>query len=444
MKIRLKFISLLIALLLGILVFVPAVAGGWATITLDELPGKITAGETVEIGFTVRQHGVNPMADLTPKVIATQIETSETLNVAAEARGKTGHYIAELTFPQPGPWEWSIQAFTMDQPMPSLTVASAPVEVRQSAPVQIASIWVIGLGLLAAVVALLLFTRKRIRWGVALLIFALFFTGGGIALAAGQPQEKIVATVSDRPITEKGEALFIAKGCIICHAHTDVAAKLEPSQGPIRPAVKAPNLSQYEGSPEFLRLWLENPAAVKPDTLMPNLGLSGEEIEALIAFLVKGDTESSTNNSLAVPPENCRVTQPSDPSFIPPAPYPPETVTDGEFWYGMDDLWTMLPINGTWSGLPFHSGPDSHYVNKVFWWNKNYDWQSEPEPAFRVTARKLDNPDLKFETSEATNAYTPEFGSAILTGVEIPTPGCWELTGRYRSHELTFVVWVTP
>jgi len=48
MKIRLKFISVIVAFLLGILAFVPAFAGGWATITLDELPEEITEREPVE------------------------------------------------------------------------------------------------------------------------------------------------------------------------------------------------------------------------------------------------------------------------------------------------------------------------------------------------------------------------------------------------------------
>jgi cytochrome c2 len=35
-----------------------------------------------------------------------------------------------------------------------------------------------------------------------------------------------------------------------------------------------------------LRKWLKDPAAMKPSTQMPNLGLSDEDIEDLIAFLL--------------------------------------------------------------------------------------------------------------------------------------------------------------
>jgi hypothetical protein len=32
----------------------------------------------------------------------------------------------------------------------------------------------------------------------------------------------------------------------------------------------------------------------------------------------------------------------------------------------------------------------------------------------------------------------------MMVGMDIPTPGCWEITGRYEDDELTFVVWVVP
>ena len=34
------------------------------------------------------------------------------------------------------------------------------------------------------------------------------------------------------------------------------------------------------------------------------------------------------------------------------------------------------------------------------------------------------------------------FGPAMLVGVDFPTTGCWEITGRYADAELSFVVWV--
>ena len=31
-----------------------------------------------------------------------------------------------------------------------------------------------------------------------------------------------------------------------------------------------------------------------------------------------------------------------------------------------------------------------------------------------------------------------------MTDINFPTAGCWQITGRYNDHELTFVVWVSP
>jgi hypothetical protein len=41
--------------------------------------------------------------------------------------------------------------------------------------------------------------------------------------------------------------------------------------------------------PDFLRSWLKDPRAVRPNTQMPDLGLKQAEIEALIAFLNSPD-----------------------------------------------------------------------------------------------------------------------------------------------------------
>ena len=35
-------------------------------------------------------------------------------------------------------------------------------------------------------------------------------------------------------------------------------------------------------------------------------------------------------------------------------------------------------------------------------------------------------------------------GSAMLTGVYVPAPGCWEITGEYHGNKSSFVVWVEP
>jgi cytochrome c1 len=49
--------------------------------------------------------------------------------------------------------------------------------------------------------------------------------------------------------------------------------------------IDAPDLTHYQPDPAFVRTWLKDPQAVRPNTAMPNLGLTETEIEALLAFL---------------------------------------------------------------------------------------------------------------------------------------------------------------
>lgn len=439
---------LIVVFTLGLLVLstAPVVAGGWAVITLDALPAEAVAGETLEVGFMVRQHGVSPMADLTPSVIATRAGSSESLRVNAQAEGQTGHYVARLNLPQTGVWNWTIQAFTMEQSMPPLTVVSTAGEQGIiSPPTPSPNIWVTGFGLLLGAGSSLLFVRKKTIAALIVLFSALFFTGGGFTLAANQHPNSPAIGVSSLSLQEQGEALFLAKGCITCHVHTQAAAKFKVESGFSGPNGLAPDLSDYSASPQFLRQWLANPAALKPKTDMPNLALSAEEIEALIAFLVEDSASASPDALFEVPPKDCPLTQPPEPAFIPPLPNLAKT-PPGYFWYGTEDLWTMLSVDGVWGALPYFGDETGgeHYFNKLFWWNKDYDWQAEPSPEFTATGQQLDGVGLTFTTSDATNAYTPDFASAILTGVEIPAAGCWMLTGSYQGHSLSFVVWIAP
>ena len=148
----------------------------------------------------------------------------------------------------------------------------------------------------------------------------------------------------------------------------------------------------------------------------------------------------STSLALDAAPNSCHVTQPPNLPFIPPSPYSPNALWN-DFWYGTDSLWTAVPRNGVWSALPHN--PEG-YTQKVFWWRKGYSWKEEPEPPLSVTGRRLDAPAPSLNVSRATNAFAEDIGSAMLVGVDFPTLGCWEITGRYTGTELSFVVWVAP
>lgn len=93
--------------------------------------------------------------------------------------------------------------------------------------------------------------------------------------AAGREGAALPAAAAPDPAAD-GAALFRAKGCASCHRHAAVDGAS---------ANVGPELTAYDADPVFLRRWLSDPAAVRPNTLMPNLGLDSAEIDALIAFL---------------------------------------------------------------------------------------------------------------------------------------------------------------
>jgi mono/diheme cytochrome c family protein len=277
--------------LLGSLAFtIPAFAGGWAVITLDELPADVVAEEPLTVGFTVLQHGRTPMNGLTPTVTA-NLDNDTKFVVDAEPGSKPGHYTATLTFPEEGEWSWSIQAFTMDQRMPDLQVAApliaaAKEPVTQAAPASasISALLVVRVAALAlGLVGLVLLLQRKSRLAAALTVAALAAGIASFRMGPAVPQVEAQKLPAESSISqvELGRQLFIAKGCITCHYNNRAAARSEHWTVEIG----APNLSSYSSAPEILFIRLKDPAAAKSDTQMPNLGLKETEIEALVAFI---------------------------------------------------------------------------------------------------------------------------------------------------------------
>lgn len=127
-------------------------------------------------------------------------------------------------------------------------------------------------------------------------------------------------------------------------------------------------------------------------------------------------------------------------SFAVPEPYP-ATPPSSSFWHGDERFWTMLQPGGTWSHLPRNQ---QGFRQKVFWWYPGFDGAIEARPDLRVFGRRIDGPESFVYKGPATNAHHEDFGGwAILTAIDVPTAGCWELTGLYRGESVTFVVRVT-
>ena len=165
---------------------------------------------------------------------------------------------------------------------------------------------------------------------------------------------------------------------------------------------------------------------------------ANQELSIPAAKRIESTSTPALNSG--APSAGCPLTTPQDPPFVPPPPYD-KLGFEGEFWYGSPALWTAVRHNGTWEALPHN--PEG-YTQKVFWWRDDYVWVNEPEPALIVTAERLDVKAPPVNASKATNAYASDIGSAMLVGVDLPSLGCWKITGKYGQTELSFVVRVVP
>ncbi|MBI5201902.1 MAG: c-type cytochrome, partial [Elusimicrobia bacterium] len=74
---------------------------------------------------------------------------------------------------------------------------------------------------------------------------------------------------------EPGRAVFDAAGCGACH-------KIDGRGGNTGPDL---SLVGFRRSAEWLRLWLRDPRAWKPDTHMPNLRLQPGDLNAIVEYL---------------------------------------------------------------------------------------------------------------------------------------------------------------
>jgi hypothetical protein len=83
-----------------------ASAGGWAVSTLDEVPAP-APGETVTVGFTIRQHGVTPV-NVDDVGVSVTGPSGAVEYFVARQEGAVGHYVADVVFGESGVHTWAI------------------------------------------------------------------------------------------------------------------------------------------------------------------------------------------------------------------------------------------------------------------------------------------------------------------------------------------------
>jgi len=208
-----------------VLLAVPLIAayGGWAAITVEDLPDYGVVRQPLNLTFTVRQHGVTKLSNLEPRVEARGAGT----NAAAVALpGKeAGQYTARLVLPQAGEWTLTIQSGFGNSKV--TLVPMQVIEPTAQAPA---------------------------------------------ALAAA----------------DRGRRLFVAKGCLTCHVHSDVSGSGVLAVGP--------DLTGRRLAPEYLQRFLADPSMIGRANQMPNLNLKQPEIAALIAFLNRAEGPVGASN----------------------------------------------------------------------------------------------------------------------------------------------------
>jgi hypothetical protein len=194
--------------------------GGWAVITVDDVPDAVVRGMPVTLTFTVRQHGHTLLDNLRPSIDA--MAKGNHIRADAVPAGGKGRYSSTFTIPDTGQWR-----LTINSGFGSSHVDLDPIAV----------------------------------------------------IGAGQSSPAYAAA-------ERGRRLFVAKGCVTCHMHGDVAGSGVVQVGPELTALRLPAdfLQKFLADPSIL------PVAQQTNGGMPNLDLKPAEITALVAFLGGSET----------------------------------------------------------------------------------------------------------------------------------------------------------
>jgi cytochrome c551/c552 len=203
--------------------------GGWAVVSVSKIPDAWITGKPLQLSWQVRQHGLERLAGLEPTLeVRSGNRRVQGATWAFAEDGETG-YRGTITFPEPGEWQVTIHS---------------------------------GFGRSRAVL---------IPWRVV----------DSIRPVRGTVEEHL-STIGVAPLSEveRGRRMFVAKGCVTCHVHRDVAV-----QGEVNDV--GPELTQRRFAADYLAKFLRDPG-IKPSSTgkrMPNPELREKDLAPLIAFI---------------------------------------------------------------------------------------------------------------------------------------------------------------
>jgi hypothetical protein len=102
-----------------------------------------------------------------------------------------------------------------------------------------------------------------------------------------------------------------------------------------------------------------------------------------------------------------------------------------------------LSVQGTWNIRGNVSASEGAYTTKLTYWRRGFDWRKD-KPKLTVIAKRLDHEAPSVAASPASAVFVTTDKPAMMTGIDIPSIGCWKITAQYRGDELSFVVSVQP
>ncbi len=126
-----------------------AAAGGWATAGLSSMPSSPRPGQVSTVEVTILQHGRTPLEGVKPAVTLRNTKTGERRRFAATPSGEPGVYRARVKFPEAGTWRVSVY----DGYGRGRAHTFAPISVGAADPGSGFPVWILALGLGAALAA---------------------------------------------------------------------------------------------------------------------------------------------------------------------------------------------------------------------------------------------------------------------------------------------------
>lgn len=137
-----------------------------------------------------------------------------------------------------------------------------------------------------------------------------------------------------------------------------------------------------------------------------------------------GSPASSPSAAPGGTPSPCPVTVPNG--------SPPPGLDASPDLHGNGALWVTLPPDGIVRISPGQVGSDG-------WLSEKFPWWRGESGQLAITGQRLDG------DAPSPRASIPEgYGDTGFqsSGIDFPTEGCWEITGRVGEASLTFVVQV--